>query len=221
MSRDMATIARSLTAKLHPGWALSKRRGVLDQILGGAAKIIADAEGQAERLMDEIDPRNASNLLIDFERVLGPDRCGRDLVGLTVTERQQLAHQRWTSTGGQSIPYFVSVAAKLGVPIEIAEYWPSKAGGLRCGDRLIADGEQFLFTVHLEGGTVTLFRTGASRAGDRLGTFTLSPVECELRRIKPAHTTIVFHYHELLLWDGEQVSWDDGDVAWGITEEEE
>lgn len=218
MSRDAATIARSLIGKLHPGWVLSGRGGVLDQILTGAARILADAEAQAEALMDETDPRNASNLLSDFERVLGPDRCGRDLVGLTVTERQQLAHQRWTSTGGQSIPYFISVAAKLGVPVEIEEYWPSKAGALRCGDRLIADGEQFLFTVHLEGGTVTLFRSGGSRAGDRLGTFTLSPVECELRRIKPAHTHIVFHYHELLLWDGEQVTWDDGDVAWGIFE---
>lgn len=93
--------------------------------------------------MDEIDPRTANALLPDFERVLGPDPCGRDLGNQTIEQRQRRAHQRWIAKGGASIPYFVKMAASLGHTIEIEEFWPSNAGVLLAGQPLIAEGEQF------------------------------------------------------------------------------
>jgi uncharacterized protein YmfQ (DUF2313 family) len=216
MTRALDTITRSLIGKLHVGWAFGKRGGVLDTLLGAAAITIQDAEQSAELLMDEIDPRNARALLPDFERVLGPDPCGRDLNDPDVPARQRLAYQRWVARGGQSIPYMVGVAANLGVEIEIEEFWPSKAGGFRCGRPLIPDGEQFVYRVKLEGGRVTKFRAGLNSTGHRLGTVELSPIECELRRIKPAHTTIVFAYHELLFWGEEQLVYDGEALSWGV-----
>lgn len=204
MSRDVSTIARSLIAKLPVGWAYNRRGGVLDTLLGGVAVSLADGEAAAEDMAAQIDPRKAVELLPDFERVLGPDPCGRDRNSMSLGERQALAHQRWTALGGQSIPYMIETAAKLGETVEIIEYWPSKAGGMQAGDRLIADGEQFLWQVRLPvDGETTLFRAGASTAGDRLGSFTLSASECEIRRIKPAHTDVVFSYVDFLILDGE------------------
>ena len=194
MSRSVAQILSSLIGKLPIGFALGKRGGVLDALLEGLAAPIADAEASAEALMDEIDPRAAVALLPDFERVLGPDPCGRDLDAPSLAERQRIAHQRWTATGGQSLPYLIAVASRLGVIIRIDEFWPSKAGVLRAGDALIGDGEQFLWRVRLALLGEILFRAGAGRAGDPLGWVILSSVECELRRIAPAHTVVVFSY---------------------------
>ncbi len=194
MSRRADTILASLIGKLHPGFALGRRGGVLDAVLWAIAAPIADAEADAEALMGEIDPRTAVRLLTDFERVLGPDPCGRDQDGRPQDERQRIAHQRWTATGGQSLPYLISVAAKLGVTIEIEEFWPSKAGVLQAGQPLIAEGEQFVWRVRLAPIGEFLFRAGVGQAGDPLGWIVLSGIECELRRIAHSHTVPVFSY---------------------------
>jgi len=43
----------------------------------------------------------------------------------------------------------MNLAKNLGFEIEIEEFWPSKAGGLRAGQRLIPEGEQFVWRVKL------------------------------------------------------------------------
>lgn len=144
-------------------------------------------------LMDEVDPRNAVYLLPDFERVLGPDPCGRDLGAQTLAQRQRLAHQRWTARGGPSIPYFVELAARLGVEIQIEEFWPSKANVLRAGQPLVPEGA---WRVRLPLISQWIFRASANTAGEPLGGYALNDAECELRRLKPAHTLVVFAYVE-------------------------
>ncbi|MCY1666234.1 YmfQ family protein [Rhizobium sp. SL86] len=197
MARTVSNILQSLIGKIMPGWALGVRDGLIDAILEGVAVALKEAEDQAEALMRETDPRSANNLLTDFERCLGPDPCGRDKAALTIEQRRRLAHQRWTARGGQSIPFFISLARALGVEITIDEFWPSRAGGLRAGQRLRPEGCQFTWRVNIPGlVTVTNFRAGVSRAGQRLGTFELSSIECEIRRLKPAHTHVVFNYGE-------------------------
>ncbi|HEV2501595.1 MAG TPA: putative phage tail protein [Mesorhizobium sp.] len=194
MSRTVATILGSLIGKLPIGWVLAFRGGVLDAVLEAFAQPLADAEAEAEALMREIDPRTANRLLQDFERVLGPDPCGRDLGNRTLEQRQRQAHQRWTARGGQSVPYYIETAARLGVTIQIEEFWPSRVGVLRAGQPLIADGEQFTWRIKLALISQWWFRAGQNHAGDRLGGYTLSDIECELRRLKPAHTQLVFAY---------------------------
>jgi uncharacterized protein YmfQ (DUF2313 family) len=183
--------------KIMPGWALGARGGVLDTVMSAGADQIAYVEQLAEDLMSETDPRSAVNLLPDFERVLGPDPCGRDLDPLSIPERQMLAHQRWTARGGQSISYMISIAANLGVTITIEEFWPSKAGRLKAGQPLRGEGCQFVYRVNVPGLVQVIpFRAGYSRAGNPLGDFKLSNIECELRRVAPAHTEVVFSYSE-------------------------
>lgn len=197
MARSPEAIVKSIRQKMATGWALRRKGGVIDLVLTAVATALADVEADAESLMGETDPRRANAILADFERCLGPDPCGRDPSELTVDQRRLLAFQRWTARGGQSIPYFVSIAAALGVTITIDEFWPSKAGVLRAGQRLRPEGCQFVWRVNIPGVvTVVNFKAGASRAGQSLGWFAVSAIECVIRRSKPAHTTVVFNYGE-------------------------
>ncbi len=196
MTRPQSSILASLIGKLPRGFALGRRGGVLDAVLDSIAKVLVEGEASAEQLMNEIDPRTAVALLPDFERVLGPDPCGRDLGNQTLEQRQRRAHQRWIAKGGASIPYFVQMAASLGHSIEIEEFWPSNAGILHAGQPLIAEGEQFTWRVKLQLISEWIFRVGVNQAGQPLGGYEISDIECELRRLKPAHTQLVFSYVE-------------------------
>lgn len=195
MARLVERIRDDIVSLLPSGWALGFRGGYLDALIEAVAGIVRNAELDTDQITVEMDPRSAYMMLEDFERVLGPDPCGRDLPGLTVSERRRMAHQRWTSTGGASAAYFISIAAKLGVTITIEEFWPSRAGRMRAGQALRPDGCQFVWRVSIPGVvSVRKFRAGSSAAIHRLGAFKVSDIECELRRLKPAHTVLVFKY---------------------------
>jgi uncharacterized protein YmfQ (DUF2313 family) len=172
---------------------------VIAALLRPLAECLADVEESAEAMMEEVDPRTAVLCLEDFERVLGPDLCGRDTGAMPLNQRQALAHQRWTARGGQSVPYFIGLAAKRGVSIEIEEFRPVEIGFMRAGDELINSPEQFVWMVKLSLGAWSVFRAGESVAGDRLYDFDLSDIECDIRRAKPAHTEVVFSYLPVVL----------------------
>jgi uncharacterized protein YmfQ (DUF2313 family) len=146
--------------------------------------------------MDEIDPRTASVMLADFERLLGPDPCGRDIADLPLSERSRLAHARYTARGGASRAYFYALAAAHGVPITITEMFTSQVGAMECGDELVGASEPFTWIVTLPLGQWSDFEVGANATGDLLYSFEVSDLECEIRRRAPAHTEPIFYYVE-------------------------
>ncbi|HEV2556798.1 MAG TPA: putative phage tail protein [Bosea sp. (in: a-proteobacteria)] len=201
MSRSPDQVQADLLAHAPQGWvwphlAPNAPDSTFETLFKPLAQGLAAVEATAEAMMEEIDPRTATLLLPDFERVLGPDPCGRDPSTMSLEQRRQLAHQRWTARGGASIPYFVALAAKRGVAITISENRVSYAGEMVCGDEIVEPPEQFIWTVHLALIGETLFEAGAGQAGDRLYDLILSDVECDIRRVKPAHTEVVFNYEE-------------------------
>lgn len=201
MSRSPDEVQADLLALAPQGWvwphlAQSAPESQFETLFKPLAQGIAEVEATAEAMMAEIDPRTANLLLTDFERVLGPDPCGRDPSTLSLEQRRQLAHQRWTARGGASIAYFVGLAAKRGVAITISENRVSQAGELVAGEELIEPPDQFIWTVNLALLGETLFVADDGQAGDRLYDLTLSDVECDIRRLKPAHTEVVFNYEE-------------------------
>lgn len=196
MSRSEDQVLDELLSELPPGWIWRRDRdSVIAALLTPLAGGIADVEELAEAMLEEVDPRNASACLTDFERVLGPDPCGRDTSNMALGDRRQLAHQRWTGRGGASRAYFIDLAAKRGVTITISENRATHAGELECGDELVDYPEQFIWTVHLAGITdESLFEVDEGQAGDRLYDLTINDIECDIRRLKPAHTEVVFDY---------------------------
>ncbi|MBA4222237.1 YmfQ family protein [Bosea vestrisii] len=196
MSRSEDQVLDELLSHLPPGWIWRRDRdSLIAALLSPLAGGIADVEELAEEMLHEVDPRLASVCLPDFERVLGPDPCGRDTSTMSLADRRQLAHQRWTARGGASRQYFIDLAAMRGIAITISENRVSYAGRLVAGGKLVEPPQQFVWTVHLPSLTrKRLFTAGASQAGERLVTFTLSDIECDIRRLKPAHTEVVFRY---------------------------
>ncbi len=197
MSRPAEAILDEAMSLLPSGWAWPERDGgsVLAALLEPFAQEFADFEQLAEQCFEQIDPRNATSCLTDFERVLGPDPCRGDTAGLPLALRQQSAHQRWIARGGASVAYFKQVAASYGATIEITDYTTSQADWLRVGDELVGPPCQFVWRINLPNVIdEQQFCASASVAGDRLYDFTISDLECVLRRLKPAHTDILFTY---------------------------
>lgn len=198
MSRSAEDAHQELMGLLPPGWIMPSAGdgSLLGAILAAPARMFAEIEAVAEEMIEQIDPRTATHTLDDFERVLGPDPCGRDTAGMSVADRQQLAHQRWTARGGQSIAYFVALAARRGVAITIEEVRLTRAGSARAGDRVVNHPSQFNWVIRLPLGRWRSARAGRSVASDRTYDFTLSDIECDIRRLKPAHTEVFFRYVE-------------------------
>ncbi|WP_338664984.1 putative phage tail protein [Pararoseomonas sp. SCSIO 73927] len=181
-----------LQGLLPPGRAMAS--GEIGALLAPFASELAWTGERAAALLEELDPRTATEMLPDFERVLGPDPCGRDGLGLDMEGRRAIAHQRWTTRGGASIAFFVDLAAKLGVAITIEESEPTVCGEAECGDELTPEDEIFVWTVHLPLEREIEAECGVTECGDFLGEFAPNLVECVIRDLAPAHTTVVFSY---------------------------
>lgn len=195
MSRAAGLVQRHLLAEGPQGWAWSQDgASTTAKVYLPMAQLLADFEAQADLLLIETNPRNATQLLPDYERVLGPDPCMRDAAGLAVDDRQRLAYQRWTARGGQSVAYFIALAASLGITIVIAEQVVAECGVSVCGDDLALEGEQFCWLVTLPTQRLIDAECGVTECGAALGDFVPSLVECVIRQSAPAHTQPVFNY---------------------------
>lgn len=199
MSRSKGQVQADIARHAPRGWlwphcAQAASLSLFETLFKPIAAGTADVELTAEQMMEEIDPRTATLLLPDFERVLGPDPCGRDPSTMSLEQRRMLAHQRWTARGGASIPYFVALAARRGVAINIVENRTTQAGAAQAGDELIESPEQFAWTVELALLGETVAKVDEAQAGDLLLDIILSDVECDIRRAKPAHTEVAFRY---------------------------
>lgn len=178
MSLTADDYAASLRAQLMPpgtAWARDAA-STLGQVLGAYALGLGRADAAIRRLTSEADPRTTTELLPEWEAATGlPDPCVT--APLTLGERRRAVHTRVTSTGGAAPAYFEGIAADLG--------YTAKVEALQL----------HVWRLNIAESTgVTLFRAGASRAGDRLRTFGNEQVECVINRVKPAHTRALFAY---------------------------
>ncbi len=179
-------------AKLPPGWAWTRDP---DSNLGRSFTPQAQEqvlfETQAEAQLLEATPSASAQLLGDYERVLGPDPC-LAASPATLQERRASVHLRWTRTGGAARKDYIALAASLGYAITIDEFVPSRAGVLRAGQRIRGQRVQWTWRINLPHTNVVRFRAGQSRAGDRLLTFGVSWLQCQLSQTTPTHTLLLF-----------------------------
>lgn len=183
-----------LQALLPPGGLTRDPDAVLTKLLSVFAASLARVDALATALLEEADPRTTVQLLPDWERVLGlPDKCAGG-ESLTLQERRAWLVGRMTARGGQSRAWFISLAASLGYAIAIDEFRPFTCGLSVCGEQLAPEATWTVWRVRMPATPIYWFRAGASVCGERLGSQAAGWIECLFRRLKPAHTTVLFTY---------------------------
>lgn len=168
--------ARQLANLLPRGAAWSAGMGSwLYRTLQSLAEEMARVHGRALDLMREADPRTTSELLGEWEHMLGlPDPC---ITGeQTTAQRRAAVLARLTMVGSQSAAFYINVAAKLGYTITISEPAPN------------------VMRVNSPETTVFPFYCGANGCGDRLREWGNEILECAITPLRPAHVALEFAY---------------------------
>jgi len=185
-------VTRGLMA-LHPRGALWPRDPgtVRYELMASLAAELARVIQAYEQILAERSPRTALQLLAEWEEVLGlPDPCSGEPE--TIAERRAIAHARMIATGGQSPAYFVELARALGFEIEIVQYRARWFGLRRFGELYGGEDMQFTWRVVERSGTTRPRRFGAAFHGEPYTVWGNLPLVCTLRRLRPAHTEIIF-----------------------------
>lgn len=184
----------ALAALLPTGAAWPRDTGsTLMLLLRAMAAEFERLDGRAAQLLAETDPASTTELLPDWERVVGlPDPCVTQVQ--TVAERRQALEGRLTSVGGQSRAFFIQLAARLGYTITIDEF-ASAAAATAAGITFTGDEWAHTWRVNVPSVVgVTWFRVGAGAVGEPLRTWGNEVIECQFNRLKPAHTRLLFAY---------------------------
>jgi len=190
-----ADYLEQLKTLLPPGQAFPREAGTtLHSLLDGMSIELARVDARGEALPLEAIPSSSSELLVDWERVAGlPDKCS-GVLEETLQGRKNVLLAKLSSTGGQSVAYFVELAASLGYVVTIEQFRPFRVGLSSVGDALTNGAWVFTWRIKAPAVTVTSFRVGQSAVGERLRTWGNDTLECKINQLKPAHTIALFAY---------------------------
>jgi uncharacterized protein YmfQ (DUF2313 family) len=144
---------------------------------------LARIDARADQLVAEWDPSTATEMLSDWERVLGLPVEGTVLPADNVS-RQIAVARAYVARGGQTEAYFIALADAAGFEVSISDIavhvWQMSVN---------------LSLIRVSYTLVTsIFRAGASRAGDHLTSYSVPELEAVIRRATPAHTVVWFRY---------------------------
>lgn len=181
---------------LPDGPAWPKQAGSSSEtIYGTSGRELAALHERVEHLIEEADPRTTSELLVDWERVVGlPDPC-LDPPSSTAERRRRVV-QRLTSQGGQSVAFFVGLLEAFGFPgATVTEFRP-----MRCNSKANAainqGGWRFGWRVNLPSAAVVQVMTCTGRCTDPLASWGDPGLECLIATHKPAHTRLLVAYED-------------------------
>ena len=167
----------------------------IDLVLQGVAVEFSRIEARAVDLLNEMDPSGVSELVPDWEAVMGlPDAC---LGPNPAFEDRRLAvRRRLFEVGGQSPAYFIEIAVSQGYPnASITEHRAPRMGRSRFGSAHFGTWRaQFMWTLNTGGRQRQGRRFGASYWGERFGANPGNALECLIRRPAPAHTVVRINY---------------------------
>jgi uncharacterized protein YmfQ (DUF2313 family) len=122
---------------------------------------------------------------------------------------------KFSMRGGQSINYFIGLAAAHGYAIQIETYSAFRVDINRAEDPLYDSAWDYAWTVFSAEETYVYFRADASHANEPLVAWGNEPLECLIETYAPAHTIPMFEYHyPFAQWDMGASTWDGGTSIW-------
>lgn len=186
--------AAQLKHLLPPGRLWNLEAGSwLSKVLLAVGDELRRIAGRAEQAIDEWDPRTTTEMIGEWETMLGlPDNCAGD-VPTELADRRTAVVQRFASKGGQSRAFFTQLGASIGLAIEIEEYRPLRTG-FRVGDRCYSTDWAHVFMIKLPIAAVEGGAVAGSEVGSYLGDHGDPALECVFRRAAPAHSIVLFSY---------------------------
>jgi len=186
-----------LMALQPPGAALPRDPGtVWGALLAAEAEELARVDARAADLLNEADPRTATELLPDWERICGlPGPCVA-AAPTTLAARRRAVHTHLTARYGQRPADHEALAEALGyVGARVEEFRPFRAGLSRAGDPLSNGDWAHAFLLRTaDVVTIRPFTAGGSCAAEPLAEWGDALLECELRRRAQAHLIVLFAY---------------------------
>ncbi len=149
------------------------------------------AQANGESLLVEMRPDQATQLLPDWERVLGLSLGPDDPLQL----RHEQVVRKIRERGGLSRAYFLGLAQTLGYVVEIVEPVPFMAGWGAAGDELFGESICYQWGLIIHNQPIYNFRAGESAAGEPLSWWNSQTfLEALFTDLKPAHTFVYFSY---------------------------
>ncbi|MFZ9921987.1 MAG: putative phage tail protein [Candidatus Nanopelagicaceae bacterium] len=170
----------------------------LQKLISGESIEFARLEEEALRVLREINPYTTTELISEWVDIaLGDHRC--EGLSSSAEELKRAILARLISLGGSDRIYFQEVAKAAGFLVKVSDgFQQFRAGRDRCQDRVLANGFAYTWNVRARTNTLSFFRAGLSRASDRLIYFSNALLECVMNQVKPAHTSIIFSYEDVV-----------------------
>lgn len=196
MARPVPTAAEYREAMLAllprgPVWP-REPDGILSRVFGALTPTYVRSHKRAGELIEDAFPATTIELLTEWEQTLGlPDPCAGEAPTFALRRAQVVA--KLAGRGGQSKPYFIQVAASLGFTITITEFREFCADD-PCDTPLYGEEWAHAWQVNAPLASLLEFEADHWRADDPLAIWGNGLLECALRAIKPAHTTLIFSY---------------------------
>jgi len=207
-----------LLKKLLPNgkvWENIKEITTKVPLFNGMAVEFCRVDERGKDLLEEMDPRTATELLPDWEQLLGlPDDCSGELGDLN--QRRVQAGQKLAAVGGMTASFYEQKAASLGFNAVVRDYRSFRVGRSRVGEPLSnpfdpdrdvfrvgrnrvgeplkRHGWRYCFEMNVDDSVVEPFRVGQNRVGQPLVKFGNELLECTIKKLKPAHTCVFFYF---------------------------
>lgn len=165
----------------------------LTDLMDGLAAEYCRLDARTTDFLNEMDPRNTTELVEDWERLLGlPDECTGEQTSLASRRAEIVA--KLTAQGSLNPQFYIDFAARLGYTITIYEYRQFQAGRSVAGDPVSNGPWVHVWQVNAEDSVAQRFSAGQNFAGDPLAVYADAVLECAITKRKPAHTIVLFTY---------------------------
>src|ERR1700733_6018206 len=164
----------------------------LSALLLALAPTYTRSTAAAAALLVDAFPETTVNLLPQWEDSLGlPDACAP--AGQTLQQRQDAVRAKWAERGNPTPAYFIEYAATIGYTITITQF-TAWTVGMVVGLPLYGTAWSFAWQVNAPRFSVQYFEVGHDTVGEALATWGNTTLQCEIQRLAPAHTVVLFSY---------------------------
>lgn len=184
---------RSALLRLLPRGAIWSREagGLAYQLSDVWAQTFARNSQRAVNLLVDVFPATTTEVLPEWQETLGlPDPCAGD--NPTLDQQRSQVVSRLTDAGGSSIAYYTAYAARLGYTVTITEFTSSRFGK-KFGSAFGGDAWNYTWQINVPEFSISHLKFG-DVFGKAFASWGTTVLQCELNRLKPAHTVLLFNY---------------------------